>query len=359
MWKGDTGQGSFTGSYLYERAVPRTHYLVRLSQSFDWDLIAQPFKAAYKGGGEYGRPAYKPTVIVKMLFLSYAYDLSDVQTEEFVNFHLPAKEFVGLDIEERAPDHSTLSVFRSRVLKRMKDVPFQKAFDTVLKVAKAKGVEFGKVQIVDAVHTVADVDIKEDEHRQKKEGKPPRDPDATWGCKGDKTVKLPDGTTEKRKDWFFGYKTHVSLNQVTGLVTSIFSSTGKDADTKYFRHLMEADRGKGVKAKVVTADRGYDDGENHAYLQHPDRAIVSAIRVKKNRLEAKGNSKKYWEAVVNHPWYKKALSMRYKIEQKFGIVKRWYGFRRCRGSGLGKYAIQAYLTFMTYNLKQMMNLVSV
>lgn len=77
------------------------------------------------------------------------------------------------------------------LLKRMKDVPFQKAFDTVLVIAKAKGVEFGKVQIVDSVHTVADVDVKEDEHRQNKEGKPPRDPDATWGCKGTKTLKLP------------------------------------------------------------------------------------------------------------------------------------------------------------------------
>lgn len=149
----------------------------------------------------------------------------------------------------------------------------------------------------------------------------------------------------------------MSLNQKTGLVTSLYSSTGKEPDTRYFRPLLELDQHKGIKLKVVTADAAYDDRENHMYLQNEKRAIVSAIRIRKTRLESKGNSKKFWEALVNHPWYKKALSLRYKIEQKFGIVKRWHGFRRCRSRGLGNHSIQAYMTFMVCNVKQLMSLV--
>jgi IS5 family transposase len=347
------------GSYLYERIVPRTHFLVRLNEKFDWDQLTESFKAAYKSGDEgAGRPAYKPSVLVKMLFLSYLYDLSDVRTEQLVQDCLSAKEFVGLEIDERAPDHSTLSVFRSRILKKLKDVPFQTLFDSVLKRASAFGIEFGKVQIVDSVHTMADVDVNEDKHRQDKENKPPRDPDATWGCKGEKTVKLPDGTIEKRKEWFFGYKTHVSLNQKTGLVTSLFSSTGKEADTKYFRPLLMQDERKGFRWKVVAADKGYDDGENFMYCQNPERAIIPAIRVRDTRLKTENKTiREYWEAIVNNPLAKKALSWRYKIEQKFGIVKNWHGFRRCRGPGLGNYSIQAYMTFLVYNMKQTMSLV--
>lgn len=356
MWRGDNKQGSFLGNQLYEQIVPRDHFLVRLNSIIDWDKVSKPFEAAYKGGGEYGRPAWKPSVMLKMLFLSHAYKLSETQTEEFVNYYLPAKEFLGLEVQEAAPDNTSLSVFKNRVLTKLKDVPFQKAFDEVLRQAHEQGVKFGKVQIVDSVHSIADVDVKEDEKRQNKEGKPPRDPDATWGCKGEKKVKLPDGKIEKRPDFFYGYKAHVSFNHVTRLVTSIYATTGKESDGKYLQHLIGLDIYKGIKPKIVTADRGYDDIDNHMYLQNEKRAIIPAIRIKKNRLEAKGKQRLHWEAVVNHPWYRKALSFRYEIEQVFGILKRWYGFARCRGQGLAKYSIQAYMSFMAYNMKQTLNL---
>ena len=50
----------------------------------------------------------------------------------------------------------------------------------------AKGVKFGKLQIVDSVHLVADVNLGKDRQRQS-EGKRPRDKGATWGVKGDRS----------------------------------------------------------------------------------------------------------------------------------------------------------------------------
>lgn len=39
--------------------------------------------------------------------------------------------------------------------------------------------KFGKLQVVDSVHLVADVNITKDKQRQK-DGSPPRDKDAEW-----------------------------------------------------------------------------------------------------------------------------------------------------------------------------------
>ena len=64
-----------------------------------------------------------------------------------------------------------------------------------MRLAREKGIEFGKIQIVDATHTIADVDVKKDDERQRGRAGKPRDPDAAWGSKGKKKVKTADGAS--------------------------------------------------------------------------------------------------------------------------------------------------------------------
>ena len=53
---------------------------------------------------------------------------------------------------------------------------------------------------------------------------------------------------------------------------------------------------------------------------------------------------------------KRDFRERYKIERKFGEMKKWHGFGRCRYVGLLRYAIQGYLTAIVVNLKRMVKL---
>ena len=55
-----------------------------------------------------------------MHLIAYLYDLSKQDTETYMNENIPAKNFVRLAIDEKAPDHSTLTVFRERLVKRVK-----------------------------------------------------------------------------------------------------------------------------------------------------------------------------------------------------------------------------------------------
>jgi len=50
-----------------------------------------------------------------MLLTAFLYNLSERQVEEVAIFNLPVKCFLGLAADELAPDHSTLTAFKSRI----------------------------------------------------------------------------------------------------------------------------------------------------------------------------------------------------------------------------------------------------
>jgi hypothetical protein len=118
-------------------------------------------------------------MVLKMEVIAYLYKLSERQIEVFVNENLTAKYFVGLAIDGKAPNHSTLSTFRERLLKNGKIKVFEEMLGQIVQEAMLRGVKFGSIQIIDSVHTLADVNTDKDQSRQHK-GKGPRDPDAQW-----------------------------------------------------------------------------------------------------------------------------------------------------------------------------------
>jgi transposase len=170
------GLGSFFGGMIYQRIVPRDHFLVKLNQVVDWEALIAPLLPAYKGLAEEGAPPISPVVLLKMLVLAYLYNLSERQTEEVVNFQLPVMEFIGLAVDERAPDHSTLCLFKRRLRQAGRWAHFQTVNDEILRQATAAGIVLGKIQVVDSVHTVAHVDNDADRKRQAR-GEPSCDPE--------------------------------------------------------------------------------------------------------------------------------------------------------------------------------------
>lgn len=105
----ETTMDSFLGNFLYQKIIPRDHFLVKLKELIGWQSYTERFLKCYKGKGEIGQAPYPPSAILKMLLISYLYKVSERQVETIVNENLPAKFFVGLGVDEKAPDHSTLT----------------------------------------------------------------------------------------------------------------------------------------------------------------------------------------------------------------------------------------------------------
>ncbi|MEA3407576.1 MAG: transposase [Chloroflexota bacterium] len=162
----DTGKGSLFGDLVYERMIPKDHFLVALNNLFDWDALSRRLFEGYRGEGTLGWPPYNPVQMLKMLFVSYLYGVSERAVEELVNFHLVVKWFIGLAVDEPAPDHSSLMVFKNRHLKPGKDDLLIACFDEIIREAVAQGVELGGLRILDGVHTQTDVNAEKDQKRQ-------------------------------------------------------------------------------------------------------------------------------------------------------------------------------------------------
>jgi IS5 family transposase len=248
-------KGSFFGDFVYDQVVPKDHFLMQLDRIIDWTPFTTMLVEYYKRKAERGEVPYDPVVILKMLFLTYLYNLSERQIEDYCNFYLPAKAFLGLGVAEKAPDQSTLTVFKVRLLQKDGIDAFAEMFDIIVAQAQKAGVVFGKVQLVDAVHSVADVSVEKDWRRQE-QGKPLADPDAEVVKKGEREVTKPDLTTEVEKFIHRGYKTHVSMDAESGKVTSIKPTMVGVDDSTQMADLVKHDATMGIPAENYAADRG-------------------------------------------------------------------------------------------------------
>lgn len=350
-----TGEQSFFGEYLYDRVVPAGHFLRQLLSLVDWDKFTARLIELYKGEGVVGRPPFNPTLLLKMEFIAYLYDLTERQVEVYVNENLPAKYFVGLAADESAPDHSTLSVFRERLIQGGKLKVFEELLFEIVQIGVRNGVQFGSIQIVDSVHSMANVNTAKDKGRQK-QGKGPHDPDAQWGVKHQRKVKTEEGQEISQTEYFYGYKTHISLNAESGLITSLEVTSGDAYDGHHFCSLVEHDLEQKLPVKTYAADKGYDDGNNHFYLEQ--RGLHSAIRLKDMRLRKKDKNKEIWIELVHTPQYQQGLKERYKIERKFGEARQGHGLGRCRYLGRVRFAVQAFFTAIALNLKRLVKLLT-
>jgi len=351
----DTGSNTFFGDYLYDQVVPQVHFLRKLKKSINWNQFTKRLIKLYKGEGVVGRPPFDPALILKVEMIAYLYRLSERQVEMYINENLPAKFFVGLAVDQKAPDHSTLTVFRERLLQRGKLKVFEEMLEEIVQMALRSGIQFGSIQIVDSVHSIADVNTDKDQKRQRK-GKGPRDPDAQWGVKHSRKVKDKDGKEERQTEYFFGYKAHISLNADNGLITSVEVTSGEAYDGHHFCTLVDHDLEQKLPVDTYAGDKGYDDGNNHYYLGLC--GLHSAIRIRKNRIEKKDSNKQIWLDLVKTPQYKQGLKERYKIERKFGEAKQGHGFGRCRYVGKVRFAVQAFFTAIMLNLKRMVKLLT-
>jgi len=351
----ETSVGSFFGNFLYDQKVSRNHFLRKLNEVVDWDRFTKKLLGYYRGKGEIGQAPYNPTIMLKMLLLSYLWNVSERMIEVLANDSLSIGLFLGFGADEKAPDHSTLTLFKNRLVENAGLKAYEELFDEIIRIARVRGVKFGKLQVVDSVHLVADVNLGKDKQRQR-EDKAPRDKDATWGAKGDKVVVGKDGKRHKETQYFYGYKDQASLNASTGLVTSVIPGHANDYDGHKLKKLVEKDLRKGIEVGTVAGDKGYDDGDNHYYLMN--KGINSAISLSSYRTQKKDSNKEGWLKLKQSQEYTEGLKERYKVERKFGEARKWHGFRRCRYIGFIRHAIQSYLTFMALNLKRLVKLLT-
>ena len=161
-------------------------------------------------------------------------------------------------------------------------------FDQILQEATRLGIEWGPIRAADSVHTVANVNNEKDRIRQE-QGKPSADPDATVVNKGERDVTEAGGEVVRKEIRYNGYKTHVSMDTESRMVTAMTTTPGNEADCNQMVALMNLDKATGLAVDTYTADRGYDDGGLREELKA--RGQHDAIKLRRFRTTKKDANK--------------------------------------------------------------------
>ncbi len=137
---------------ILEQLVPQDHLLRKIDRSIDFSFIRRLCAPLYSAN--LGCPALEPEVLFRMLFVGYLYGIrSERRLEEEINYNMAYKWSCGLNLTEKAPDATTLSVNRKRRF-RDNNIPEQ-IFHAILRQAVEKGLVGGDLLYTDSTHVKA------------------------------------------------------------------------------------------------------------------------------------------------------------------------------------------------------------
>jgi transposase len=142
----------FTSFRLSDR-VPADNFYRRLRSILDLQWL---YKATRKYYGTEGQKSIDPVVFFKLMLIGYLENLgSDRRIINTVSMRLDVLYFLGYDVDEELPWHSTLSRTRQLYGEEL----FKRLFKDVLKQCIERGMVAGKRQVMDSAPVKANASM--------------------------------------------------------------------------------------------------------------------------------------------------------------------------------------------------------
>lgn len=113
-----------------EEMIPENHFLRVIESHFDWNFVYDEVEKLYS---KVGRKSIDPVVLVKIHILKFLFNEDSLRrTYENLKYNNLYRWFIGYELNERVPDHSTYSQnYKRKFCKLEKDL-LQTVFDKVI-----------------------------------------------------------------------------------------------------------------------------------------------------------------------------------------------------------------------------------
>lgn len=262
-----------------EDLMPQEHFLRDLDRCVDFNFIYDKVEALYSNTG---RPSVDPVMLIKMMLIGYLYGIeSERRLEQEVRVNIAYRWFLGIELDEPVPDHSTISQLRRR--KFSGTTIFQDIFDEIVRNCMEEGLVTGKLLLTDSTHIKANArkDLREiievpdtpTEYMQKLDREafemglikePVVYPEKTKSVT--QSITDPDSGLLNRpgKPNAFCYLNHQTSDAENGIITDVFVTAGNEHDSTPHTKRLEYQIDKfGFDTEGICADAGYDSGEVH------------------------------------------------------------------------------------------------
>lgn len=278
-----------------EDLVPEDHFLRNLAEVVEFSFIYDEVRELYSKDN--GRWSTDPVMLVKYLLIGYLYGIeSERRIEREIQVNMAYRWFLGLDLDERVPDHSTISQNRRRRFGGKK--LYRRLFERVLAQCIEQGLVDGKLILTDSTHVKANasrrseyrvqvereaawymerLDRYEAMEREKLESagkirsKRARHTKPVEPKPVEKTVSAtdPDAGFLKRpgKPEGMHYLDHQSVDAKNGIIVDVAVTPGNVTDaTPYLERIEYMREHLGLPIEAVGADSAYDVSLVHQEL---------------------------------------------------------------------------------------------
>jgi len=246
-----------------ESFIPHDHPLRRLNKVLDLSFIHESVRGHYCQDN--GRPSVDPEVVIRLFLLQAIEGIGQVrELMRQVQVNLAHRWFIGYGLDEKLPDHSTLS----KALERFGDEIFNELFEQSIAQCKKSGLIEGKVLHVDATTIRADID----RDRVNKPDSP--DPDARYG-------KFPG------KHTLPGYKQQTVVDNNSRVVVGLSVMPANESEHNDAIAVIDSTlKHLGRPPEAVCADSAYSSGVNCQELTDRGIRLVSPPPKAKNQHSA-------------------------------------------------------------------------
>ncbi|WGV58275.1 IS1182 family transposase [Brevibacillus brevis] len=301
-----------------EDYVPKDHLLRIIRQHIDFSFIYEKVQHLYS---PLGRRSVDPVLLMKMLLIGYLYGIpSERKLEEEIQLNLAYRWFLGLDLADTVPDHSTLSQNRRRRFKN--STIFQDIFDHMVQLCIEKGLVTGEIIVTDSTHIKASAAIhktekvkvgktpseylqvlEEEVQRLERERAAQREATGKKKCGSAKKKRseqveqkeIARSTTDPESGMMnrpnkpvgYHYLGHTSIDTKYGIITDIHVTAGNVRDHEPFVKRLAIQKEKfGLAIQKAGADKGYDSAVIHHELEKMEiEGYISAV-TKESSIES-------------------------------------------------------------------------
>lgn len=313
------GKKKFEPKIMYnltlEELVPEDNIYRLLDKFLDLRFI---YKECEKLYGKTGKPSIDPVVFFKLELFGYFENIiSDRDLIRRANDSLAARYFIGYDIDEKLPWHSTISRTRGLISKET----FEKIFNKILELCYHSGLIEGKHQSIDSTLVKANASLESVERKEPKltveeyinktyeENKQyeqqQKQEDRQDGNDGKKSELRIETSKEKsrsskagsNKDYYsktdpdsrmaskpgkpsgLYYSTHYSSDSKKRIITDVLTTYADRRDSVVLSEVYSRAEKRlnklGLAIEEVSADKGYCSGKNlREFEQREIRAFI-------------------------------------------------------------------------------------
>ncbi len=136
-----------------ESLVPTNHFYRHLERTLDISFVRDWVTDLYATNG---RPSIDPVIFFKLQLIMFFEGIrSERQLMELASLHLAHRWYLGYNLDEPLPDHSSLT----RIRHRLRLALFRRFFDHVVELCDEAGLIWGKELLVDATKVPGNADV--------------------------------------------------------------------------------------------------------------------------------------------------------------------------------------------------------